>query len=124
MRFNNSFETELGTKRKIDQSACNKDYTCQEGFCPSFITVEGDLKSKSNKLQINDIEFDNDIPEPKKLITKDVVSILLNGIGGTGVVTVAAILGMASRLEGKSFLHLIWLTCPKRWKCLESHDYF
>ena len=41
------FETELGTKRKIDQSACNKDYTCQEGFCPSFITVEGDLKSKS-----------------------------------------------------------------------------
>ena len=104
----------MGTKRKIDQSACNKDYTCQEGFCPSFITVEGDLKSKSNKLQISHIEVENNIPEPKKLITKDVISILLNGIGGTGVVTVAAILGMASRLEGKSFLHLIWPDLPKK----------
>ena len=115
------FETELGTKRKIDQSACNKDYTCQEGFCPSFITVEGDLKSKSNKLQINDIEFDNDIPEPKKLITKDVVSILLNGIGGTGVVTVAAILGMASRLEGKKFSALDMAGLAQKGGSVWSH---
>ena len=115
------FETELGTKRKIDQSACNKDYTCQEGFCPSFITVEGDLKSKSNKLQINDIEFDNDIPEPKKLITKDAVSILLNGIGGTGVVTVAAILGMASRLEGKKFSALDMAGLAQKGGSVWSH---
>ena len=115
------FETELGTKRKIDQSACNKDYTCQEGFCPSFITVEGDLKSKSNKLQINDIEFNNDIPEPKKLITKDVVSILLNGIGGTGVVTVAAILGMASRLEGKKFSALDMAGLAQKGGSVWSH---
>jgi len=115
------FETELGTKRKIDQSACNKDYTCQEGFCPSFITVEGDLKSKSNKLQINDIEFDNNIPEPKKLIAKDVVSILLNGIGGTGVVTVAAILGMASRLEGKKFSALDMAGLAQKGGSVWSH---
>ncbi len=115
------FETELGTKRKIDQSACNKDYTCQEGFCPSFITVEGDLKSKSNKLQINNIEFDNNIPEPKKLITKDAVSILLNGIGGTGVVTVAAILGMASRLEGKKFSALDMAGLAQKGGSVWSH---
>ena len=115
------FETELGTKRKIDQSACNKDYTCQEGFCPSFITVEGDLKSKSNNLQINNIEFENKIPEPKKLITKDAVSILLNGIGGTGVVTVAAILGMASRLEGKKFSALDMAGLAQKGGSVWSH---
>ena len=115
------FETELGTKRKIDQSACNKDYTCNEGFCPSFITVEGDLKPKSDKLQINDIEFENNIPEPKKLITKDVFSILLNGIGGTGVVTVAAILGMASRLEGKKFSALDMAGLAQKGGSVWSH---
>jgi indolepyruvate ferredoxin oxidoreductase len=83
--------------------------------------VEGDLKSKSKKLQISDIEFENNIPEPKKLIIKDVFSILLNGIGGTGVVTVAAILGMASRLEGKKFSALDMAGLAQKGGSVWSH---
>ncbi len=91
-------ETEFGRKRAIDQSACNKDYSCIEGFCPSFVTVEGGrLKRPSTA---GDIDFPP-LPEPVLPSTAQPYGILVTGIGGTGVVTIGALLGMAAHLEGK-----------------------
>ena len=90
-------ETPLGRKRKIDQNACNKDFSCLNGFCPSFVTLEG----AEPRVQKTDLSNLPDIPEPaNKPLLNDPYSILINGIGGTGVVTVGAIVGMAAHLEG------------------------
>ena len=91
-------DTPDGRKREIDQSACNKDFSCLKGFCPSFVTVEGsELKRPApQSLQVPNL------PEPPQTITLDVpFSVIITGIGGTGVVTIGAILGMAAHLEGK-----------------------
>ena len=95
-------ETKLGRKRKIDQSSCNQDYSCIKGFCPSFVTIEGgtskDLKVKlGNSVRIPEIPTPN-IPE----LHDDPFNIFITGIGGTGVITVGALLGMAAHLEEKS----------------------
>ncbi|HET8611802.1 MAG TPA: indolepyruvate ferredoxin oxidoreductase family protein [Sphingomonas sp.] len=90
-------ETELGLKRRIDQSACNKDFSCQKGFCPSFVTVEGAKLRSSPKAETLS---ESEIPEPDIPIVADSFNIMIAGIGGTGVVTVGAILGMAARIEG------------------------
>ncbi|MGQ0618918.1 MAG: indolepyruvate ferredoxin oxidoreductase family protein [Panacagrimonas sp.] len=94
-------ETELGRKRQIDQSACNKDYSCQKGFCPSFITVEGGDVAKPEK-----VELDADslaLPEPEIAALGDSsYNLMVSGIGGTGVVTVGALITMAAHLEGKA----------------------
>jgi len=97
-------ETEFGRKRQIDQSSCNKDYSCLDGFCPSFVTVEGvDLKKRSkgaSKVATSDMIAS--LPEPQKHdLEKGNWSILLTGIGGTGVVTIGALLAMAAHIEGK-----------------------
>lgn len=91
-------ETEFGRKRQIDQSSCNKDYSCEKGFCPSFITVLG---GELRKPAVMDLKLTaDDLPPPA---TSDPQrDILITGIGGTGVVTVGAVLGMAAHLEGKS----------------------
>ena len=95
-------ETEFGRKRKINQSTCNKDFSCVKGFCPSFVTVEGgELKrgKPAAKGQADD-DFPA-LPEPV-LPSLDVpCSVLVTGIGGTGVVTIGQILAMAGHLEGK-----------------------
>ena len=87
-----------GRKRQIDQSACNKDFSCLKGFCPSFVTVEGGELRRPARQSI-------DLPEvspPAHIKTLDTpFSAIITGIGGTGVVTVGAILGMAAHLEGK-----------------------
>ncbi|HJU39537.1 MAG TPA: indolepyruvate ferredoxin oxidoreductase family protein, partial [Tahibacter sp.] len=92
-------ETEFGRKREIDQSNCNKDYSCVKGFCPSFVTVHGGgLKKKKGK---GAVDFDA-LPMPT--FASDLAqpwNILVTGIGGTGVVTIGALLGMAAHLEGK-----------------------
>jgi len=90
-------ETELGLKRRIDQSACNKDFSCRKGFCPSFVTIEGARLRSSPK---DETFSESEIPEPKLPIVADNFNIMVAGIGGTGVVTVGAILGMAARIEG------------------------
>jgi len=94
-------ETEFGRKRAIDQSSCNKDYSCVKGFCPSFVTIEGGTLKKSKTGTAKEDNF-GDIPEPE-LPSLETASynILLNGIGGTGVITIGALLGMAAHLEGK-----------------------
>ena len=93
-------ETALGRKRRIDQSSCNKDFSCLKGFCPSFVTVRGATPRKLGGLAANDSLFAN-LPEPKAPPLDRPYSILVTGVGGTGVVTLGALLGMAAHLEGK-----------------------
>jgi indolepyruvate ferredoxin oxidoreductase len=91
-------ETEFGRKRTIDQSSCNKDYSCVNGFCPSFVTVEGGSLRKPKKADAVDF---SQLPAPRLPATDEPYSILVTGIGGTGVVTIGALLGMAAHLENK-----------------------
>jgi len=91
-------ETEWGRKRTIDQSSCNKDYSCVKGFCPSFVTVEGGSLRKPRKAEAGDFPA---LPEPARAPIDEPYGIVVTGIGGTGVVTIGALLGMAAHLEGK-----------------------
>jgi len=91
-------ETEFGRKRTIDQSSCNKDYSCVNGFCPSFVTVEGGILRKPKKADAVDFSH---LPAPAMPPVTEPYSILVTGIGGTGVVTIGALLGMAAHLENK-----------------------
>jgi len=90
-------ETVLGVKRAIDQSACNKDYACNNGFCPSFVTVQGGQLRKEAR------GFDETLipPEPVLPALGEGYAVVVTGIGGTGVVTIGALLGMAAHLEDK-----------------------
>jgi indolepyruvate ferredoxin oxidoreductase len=90
-------ETPLGRKRQIDQSACNKDFSCLKGFCPSFVTVEGAVPKARSAAEFSLPE----IPEPTLPALERSWNILITGVGGTGVVTVGALLTMAAHLEGK-----------------------
>jgi indolepyruvate ferredoxin oxidoreductase len=92
-------ETEFGRKRDIDQSNCNKDYSCVNGFCPSFVTVEGGALRKKKGSGSKDRL--NDLPLPTLPALDTPWNILITGVGGTGVVTIGALLGMAGHLEGK-----------------------
>ncbi len=96
-------ETEFGRKRRIDQSSCNKDFSCVKGFCPSFVTVEGGTLAKGAGGAAFDVEkvpFPI-LPEPQLPALDRPWNILVTGIGGTGVVTIGHILGMAAHMEGK-----------------------
>ncbi|WP_313342355.1 indolepyruvate ferredoxin oxidoreductase family protein [Stenotrophomonas sp.] len=93
-------ETEFGRKRDIDQSNCNKDYACTTGFCPSFVTVHGGKLRKGSRSERSAL-LDN-LPAPTFRTTLEQPwNILITGVGGTGVVTIGALLGMAGHLEGK-----------------------
>ena len=94
-------ETEFGRKRKIDQSSCNKDFSCLNGFCPSFVTVHGAKIRKAEGIAGKADPLDG-VPEPAQFsLDGDGWSAIIDGVGGTGVVTIGAILGMAAHLEGK-----------------------
>ncbi len=90
-------ETELGRKRAIDQSACNKDFSCLKGFCPSFVTVEG---AKPRKTATATVEI-GDLPEPDLPTISGTWNTVITGVGGTGVVTIGAVLAQAAQLDGK-----------------------
>ena len=98
-------ETEWGRKRVIDQSSCNKDFSCVKGFCPSFVTVHGAKLKKGVGAAAAAAAADHDLPplpDPKKLPAIDqTYNIIVTGIGGTGIVTIGGILGMAAHLEGR-----------------------
>ena len=94
-------ETPLGRKRRIDQSSCNKDYSCIGGFCPSFVTVEGARLRKPAEKRLP-AELIGMLTAPSRSNEVSPVSILVTGIGGTGVVTVGAVLAMAAHLDGFS----------------------
>ncbi len=95
-------ETEFGRKRQIDQSSCNKDFSCVKGFCPSFVTVEGARPKKAAPAKAEaDGLGSGPIPEPVVPALDRNYAIIVTGVGGTGVVTIGAILGMAAHLERK-----------------------
>jgi indolepyruvate ferredoxin oxidoreductase len=98
-------ETELGRKRQINQSSCNKDFSCVTGFCPSFVTVEGGALKKPKKAATGDAAPPL-LPSPVLPATTQPYGILITGIGGTGVVTVGQILAMAAHVEGKGAIVL------------------
>ena len=90
-------ETEFGRKRQINQSTCNQDFACVKGFCPSFVTVNGAKLKRGNGLDAPDI---TKIPEPKIPEIQEPWNIAITGVGGTGVLTIGALLGMAAHIDG------------------------
>jgi len=95
-------ETEFGRKRQIDQSNCNKDFSCVKGFCPSFVTVHGAKVKKAvpDTVSTEGMTF-KPLPDPAIPTIDRTFNVIVTGVGGTGVVTIGAILGMAAHLEGK-----------------------
>jgi indolepyruvate ferredoxin oxidoreductase len=91
-------DTPLGRKRQIDQSACNKDYSCLKGFCPSFVTVEG---AEPRRAAVEDLTLPR-LPEPALPTVDGTWNMVITGIGGTGVVTIGATLAMAAHLEHRA----------------------
>ncbi len=91
-------ETEYGRKRTINQSSCNKDFSCVEGFCPSFVSVIGGKLKKPKVTGLDDLVAD--IPLPETGVVKTEYNILVTGVGGTGVLTIGGILGMAAHIDG------------------------
>jgi indolepyruvate ferredoxin oxidoreductase len=94
-------ETEFGRKRRINQNSCNKDFSCVKGFCPSFVTVEGGTLKKAKKEKRGDLSSLPPIPEPSLPLTEKPWGIVVGGVGGTGVITIGQLLGVAAHLEGR-----------------------
>ena len=90
-------ETELGRKRAIDQSSCNKDYSCVKGFCPSFVTIEG-AQIRKDATAVVDLP---DMPDPVLPTIRGTHNTVITGVGGTGVVTIGAVMAMAAHIDGK-----------------------
>jgi indolepyruvate ferredoxin oxidoreductase len=97
-------ETEFGRKRRINQNTCNKDFSCVKGFCPSFVTVEGGTLKKPKKAAKGDLSAMGAIPEPVLPVAEAAWGIVVAGVGGTGVITIGQLLGMAAHLEGKGIV--------------------
>jgi len=97
-------ETPFGRKRMIDQDACNKDFSCLNGFCPSFVTVEGGEPRRRRRIDRTDrlAELSAGLPEPALPAIDACYDLLVTGVGGTGVVTVGQLVTMAAHLEGKA----------------------
>ncbi len=94
-------ETDFGRKRKINQSTCNKDFSCVKGFCPSFVTIEGGQLKKAKKEKKGDMAKLPALPDPVLPVATQAWGIVVAGVGGTGVITIGSLLGMAAHLEGK-----------------------
>ncbi|HEY6966415.1 MAG TPA: indolepyruvate ferredoxin oxidoreductase family protein [Burkholderiales bacterium] len=113
-------ETEFGRKRAINQSTCNKDFSCVKGFCPSFVTVEGGrLKKGKSGVVASGESFA--LPEPEIPSLQNPFGILVTGIGGTGVITIGQILGMAAHLEEKGVSVLDMSGLAQKYGAVMSH---
>ncbi|CAN7760504.1 indolepyruvate ferredoxin oxidoreductase family protein [Pseudorhodoferax sp. LjRoot39] len=111
-------ETPLGRKRTIDQSSCNKDYSCVKGFCPSFVTVEGGALRKPAKAKATAPE---NLPAPLLPALHQPCNVIITGVGGTGVVTIGALMGMAAHIEGKGVLVLDMAGLAQKGGAVMSH---
>ncbi len=113
-------ETEFGRKRQIDQSSCNKDYSCLNGFCPSFVTVEGAALRKPTPAAAAEDDL-GPLPEPELPALDRGYGIVVGGVGGTGVVTIGQLLGMAAHLEGKGAAVLEMTGLAQKGGAVMSH---
>jgi indolepyruvate ferredoxin oxidoreductase len=112
-------ETEFGRKRTINQSACNKDYSCLKGFCPSFVTVDGGALRRRAPAGLGDV---GELPEPASKPTLDrPYNVAVGGVGGTGVLTIGALLGMAAHIEGKASMILDMSGLAQKGGAVLSH---
>jgi indolepyruvate ferredoxin oxidoreductase len=113
-----ALETEFGRKRRINQSSCNQDFSCLEGFCPSFVTLRGVKRNPPRPLAAAAVPS---LPEPH---TADIVAVhntLIAGVGGTGVVTASGLLGLAAHLEGKHVVQLDQTGLAQKYGAVLSH---
>ena len=114
-------ETEFGRKRAINQSSCNKDFSCVKGFCPSFVTVEGGRLRKGLAAQPKSTDEFPPLAEPTPPALEAPYGVLVTGIGGTGVITIGQILGMAAHLEGKGVSVLDMSGLAQKYGAVTSH---
>ena len=110
-------ETPFGRKRMINQSACNKDLACVKGFCPAFVTLTGAKPVKASRKPPNS----GDLPEPALPSLDQPWNIAIAGVGGSGILTIGAILGMAAHLEGKAPLVLDMAGLAQKGGAVLSH---
>jgi indolepyruvate ferredoxin oxidoreductase len=117
-------ETEFGRKRSINQSSCNKDYSCLKGFCPSFVTIDGGSLRRRAPAGLGDNGSDElgDLPEPASKPSLDrPYNVAVGGVGGTGVLTIGALLGMAAHIEGKASMILDMSGLAQKGGAVLSH---
>src|SRR5213075_3340775 len=117
-------ETEMGRKRTINQSTCNKDYSCLKGFCPSFVTIDGGKPRRRAPANLGDTSLGDigDLPEPASFPALDrPYNIAVGGVGGTGVLTIGALLGMAAHIEGKASMILDMSGLAQKGGAVLSH---
>ncbi|AET93910.1 indolepyruvate ferredoxin oxidoreductase (plasmid) [Burkholderia sp. YI23] len=113
-------DTPLGTKRKINQSSCNKDFSCVKGFCPSFVTAEGAQVRKPRASKETKPDFDK-LPSPSLPALSKPYGILVTGVGGTGVVTIGGLIGMAAHIERKGVTVLDMAGLAQKGGAVLSH---
>ncbi|MCX7356279.1 MAG: indolepyruvate ferredoxin oxidoreductase family protein, partial [Alphaproteobacteria bacterium] len=115
-------ETEFGRKRAIDQSSCNKDYSCVEGFCPSFVSVMGGRPRRGGARVKAPAGLETlPVPRMPQIAAGDSYGIMVTGVGGTGVVTIGALLGMAAHLEDKGCAVVDQLGMAQKGGAVVSH---
>ncbi|MCJ2188682.1 indolepyruvate ferredoxin oxidoreductase family protein [Novosphingobium beihaiensis] len=116
-------DTEFGRKRRINQSACNKDFSCTKGFCPSFVDIEGPVLRKPDAGRIKDIEAEllGNLPLPERAGLDQPYNIFVTGIGGLGVLTVGALLGVAAHLDGQESTVLDFTGLAQKNGAVVSH---
>jgi indolepyruvate ferredoxin oxidoreductase len=117
-------ETEFGRKRSINQSACNKDYSCLKGFCPSFVTVDGGALRRRAPAGLDGKGLGDigELPEPaSKPSLERPYNVAVGGVGGTGVLTIGALLGMAAHIEGKASMILDMSGLAQKGGAVLSH---
>ncbi|MFT3928925.1 MAG: indolepyruvate ferredoxin oxidoreductase family protein [Spongiibacteraceae bacterium] len=112
------FETELGRKRRIDQDACNKDFSCVDGFCPSFVTVHGGTLRKPQPVAVDSLPKLVNPKLPKLFMPWNIV---VAGVGGTGVLTAAALIAMAAHIEGKGCATMNQTGLAQKFGAVVSH---
>ncbi|MEX2407688.1 MAG: indolepyruvate ferredoxin oxidoreductase family protein, partial [Rhodovibrionaceae bacterium] len=115
-------KTEFGGKRAIDQSSCNKDFSCVNGFCPSFVTVHGgELRKEQRESKAEGVAAWETLPDPKVPELDDPFNIVVTGVGGTGVVTIGALIGMAAHIEEKGCTVLDMAGLAQKGGAVVSH---
>ncbi len=116
-------ETPFGRKRQIDQDSCNKDYSCLNGFCPSFVTVQGDVMRQARRMA-DDTQYEalsSALPAPRIPAIDACYDLLVTGVGGTGVITVGALITMAAHLEGKGASELDFMGFAQKFGTVLSY---